>query len=1145
MILRYLPHAGLSAALVALIALEPASAFAQGRIAPAGGTRAKARAPATPTSLTVPTDPRTGRSVATGRILLRVKPEFSVLAPRGNGIAPLTSRSGLDISALTDALDMIGARTSSLVDLSTTQTAELRDRAHRRTGRWSRDLSDWIAVRASGDLLANATYLQGLEVIDHIEIEGRVLQAQCINPAGEEGECSSVQDTDCPGGAAIPNATVTPTNNAGGVTDNALENGGCQNLVLEWLPDCIGTPPCAGGTAVWDWGCVTMANFLCTPTVYSPNGGTWTTCGDPTGGGDPNGNGSWSTFTAGHTLHHQMQSAPALNGSREPLCCDVVCAVNYLCCTIAWDADCAASALTIPDCFITRDYFADMAVLAPNDPSVVSIYDLNAGTADFDQGNPYDPSALASPYYGDSNLLIGETFQPGAGAQFPLSAAATITQPTPSPGLDGVEGEVAVGSMPLALWGTRLRQTPPPGTPDNTDYFPFMRATTFLGGGLDIGYMDFLSNALFGQPNLNGAGMKVGVVDLSMFTNHEEFLVAGESKIIVEPQQSVFLLQPTPVPCVCGGFANTAEDCCTACAGFDPPPDPTNPTSCVDLSNPTYPPDGFIVFPQHGTAVMSVLVANADTKGVTGVCPAAEPWFFPALSSTGLERTAAALASGAYYLTGENADGFPASNVCVVPLETAVGFQPLNSVDPQAAEVGQAVRDSISQGIDAGLTWVMAAGNGAAIINPAQVRDPKVPTGPDTQGAIVVGGVWPGFQLRLPQDSLFPIDPSPLTPAGLPNHVPAIWPGNDYCRVGMSNYLNPEPEEGTDNLAISGWGTGVCAAGYGDLFLGDDASAGLTASVTPAERTNLRRYTANFDGTSAASAMIGGATVLLQEFSKLQFGGVGVPPAQMRNVLRGTAPGGATASSIFPQCGQTTPPQVSETPKWGDTDAADTGIASVRGFPNLRFMALDVNAGEWFDPSNDAEVCVITGKPLNTSGDCAGPYLVSEPDNIYLKLRSVRARGGRSGFGPMVPYALPGRVVDVQVARNSGFTTADDATKINIEGSTNISGASAVLAMVFVYNASSNRWEFWLPQDNEIQVFTAGAANAWVVQSPGCFPASAYLYNDNGDFKVYTRVVTMATGSGAQYQCWHDQIKVQINAAGDQYTVGDCGGGVP
>ncbi|MFN9960535.1 MAG: hypothetical protein ACK55I_46220, partial [bacterium] len=111
-----------------------------------------------------------------------------------------------------------------------------------------------------------------------------------------------------------------------------------------------------------------MANFLCAPSSYSPNGGPWRTCGDPTGGSPPGapgvGNGTWSTFTAGHLLHHQLQSAGAVNGSREPLCCDIVCAVNYLCCTISWDADCAASALTVPDCYITRDYFADLNTVA-------------------------------------------------------------------------------------------------------------------------------------------------------------------------------------------------------------------------------------------------------------------------------------------------------------------------------------------------------------------------------------------------------------------------------------------------------------------------------------------------------------------------------------------------------------------------------------------------------------------------------------------------------------------------------------------------------------------------------------------------------------------------------------------------------------
>ena len=1136
MIFRFVPHASLLAALVASVALEPCMAHAQVRQAAGRG-----KATSGPTSLSVPTDPRTGRSVATGRVLVRVKPEYSITAPRLGVSGGLVSRSGMDVAGLSDALEALGASYSSMVDLTPAQTAELRQRAQTRSGRWSRDLSDWIAVQCKGDLLSTATYLQGLDMIDHVEIEARVNQSspQCPSPPGE---CNSVDNAACPGPGPVPNSATA--SNAGGVNDTSIAD--CSALVLEWpgLGTCIGAPICAPGVAVWDWGCVTMANFLCAPSNYSPNGGPWRTCGDPTGGSPPGapgvGNGTWSTFTAGHLLHHQLQSAGAVNGSREPLCCDVVCAVNYLCCTIAWDSDCAASALTVPDCYITRDYFADLnAVADPTSPADVSIYDLNAGTAGFDQGNPYQPSQNDTPYYGDSNLILGETFNPGAGADFPLGAPATITPPATNPGLDGVSGQVAVGSMPLALWGTRLRQLPPPGEPTNTDFFPFMRTTTFLGGGLDVGYMDFLANALFGQSELNGAGIKVGLVDLSMFVNHEEFLVSGVSKIRVEPGQSPFLLPPTPVPCACGGFEATVEACCARCF----PAGAANAADCVDVANPTYPPDGFVVYPQHGTAVMSVLVANRDTKGVTGLCHASEPWFFPALSSTGLNRTPAAMASAAFELTAQvPGDPLPPSNVCVVPLETAEGFQPLNSVGANE-EQGQAVRDVISQGIDAGLTWVLSAGNGARIVNPAQVRDPETPGSPDTTGAIVVGGVWPGFQLQLPGDPaspLHPTVPTVLDADGNVSHVPARWPGNDYCRVGMSNFLNPEEEEGTDNLTISGWGSGVCAAGYGDLFLGHDDSAGYTGPSIAGQSGNLRRYTANFDGTSAAAAMIGGAAVLLQEFSKLQFDGFGIPAVQLKNVLRGAAPGQGTSSSILPQCGQVTPPSASANPVFGDTGAPDTELARVIGFPNLRFMALEVSTGTWFDPDNNVPgdaLKVVTGK--GESG--LNPAAVSAVDSIYLKARSARSRGSVEGFGPSIPYALPNRVVDVELFRLADIGTPDEAIKVNVEGSTTIFGSGLTLAMVFVYNNESNRWELWLPATNQLQILPGNVANPWVVQSPGCSPASAYVVTAAGGYRIYTRVVTMAGGTGANFRCWHDQIKVVINGTGNQYTVGGCG----
>ena len=213
MIFRFVPHASLTAALIASVAFEPGSAHAQNRAQTAKGTPV-----AGPTALTVPTDPVSGRSVATGRILVRVKPEYSIAAPRGGEASELTSRTGMDLSALRDALDTIGARCTSMVDLTVAQTAELRERARRRSGRWSRDLSDWIVVQSKGDLLSNATYLRNLDMVDLVEIEARVNPAQCPTPPGE---CSDLFDAECANGGIFP-----PYPDAGCPNCGGLQGGG-------------------------------------------------------------------------------------------------------------------------------------------------------------------------------------------------------------------------------------------------------------------------------------------------------------------------------------------------------------------------------------------------------------------------------------------------------------------------------------------------------------------------------------------------------------------------------------------------------------------------------------------------------------------------------------------------------------------------------------------------------------------------------------------------------------------------------------------------------------------------------------------------------------------------------------------------------
>jgi len=86
-------------------------------------------------------------------------------------------------------------------------------------------------------------------------------------------------------------------------------------------------------------------------------------------------------------------------------------------------------------------------------------------------------------------------------------------------------------------------------------------------------------------------------------------------------------------------------------------------------------------------------------------------------------------------------------------------------------------------------------------------------------------------------------------------------------------------------LDVQGWGTGVVSAGYGDLFDPGDLR---------------QRYTANFAGTSSASAIVAGAVASVQG-ALLAHSLAPLEPAEMRDLLVSTGTPQSGADPIGPQ----------------------------------------------------------------------------------------------------------------------------------------------------------------------------------------------------------------------------------------------------
>lgn len=230
----------------------------------------------------------------------------------------------------------------------------------------------------------------------------------------------------------------------------------------------------------------------------------------------------------------------------------------------------------------------------------------------------------------------------------------------------------------------------------------------------------------------------------------------------------------------------------------------------------------------HGTAVMGVVAADDNTRGVIGIAP----------SVASLRATS--------HWDGATALHVADAIVAAVPT-MAAGHILLLEVQrgalllPTETDVGDF--DAIRLAVARGIMIVEAAGNGSNDLDAftdagGRFRLRRGHVDFRDSGAIMVGAAL-----------------SPLVN------------GNSHARAGFSNF-------GT-RIDCYGWGENVTTCGYGDLtpMAGPDAD-----------------YTATFNGTSSASPIVVGAAALTQSMYR-QATGTMLSPGQMRAILANPANG--------------------------------------------------------------------------------------------------------------------------------------------------------------------------------------------------------------------------------------------------------------
>ena len=485
----------------------------------------------------------------------------------------------------------------------------------------------------------------------------------------------------------------------------------------------------------------------------------------------------------------------------------------------------------------------------------------------------------------------------------------------------------------------------------------------------------------------------------------------------------------------------------------------------------------FYTAPHHGTAVMGILSANINEIGISGIAPEARIRFYPTETVEAQGRLLTALTNASAQLATPTATDPEPGNVIVAPIGEA--GQPLWSADSRATVMGV--------GIDAGVTFVVPAGNAAI---------PVVEPDGDVQefaalNSITTGGCNPGFEATEPPVVGF---------------FPTGGGGLNYCRTGISNF-SP-----AGLVTISGWGTGVCTLGYGDLF------CGAIADVSDPCQTNLlRTYTARFGGTSAGAAQIAGVTALVQAFAKQIYDGLPLSPSNVRDLF--IAP-----SSVYEQCGTAGLPGTA-VPAWlGDT-VPGPGDARIGGFPNMRRIGVSIVSGQIGDDSlfgaNDCTFKLVCGTRLTGNN-----FSIRELDRKFLRCRTARPGRGQSssGLGPPLYYPPINRILDLQVVRPTLLASPDELFSVNVTLNGRPASSGTVFVTVFIYNGQFNRWTWLgaqpLPADPDVPlVFGLGP----------CSNAENFLSNIGGTQSIAARVVAYPLGSTGQSEVWFDRILIDYN----------------
>lgn len=423
--------------------------------------------------------------------------------------------------------------------------------------------------------------------------------------------------------------------------------------------------------------------------------------------------------------------------------------------------------------------------------------------------------------------------------------------------------------------------------------------------------------------------------------------------------------------------------------------------------------DEEIANPSRGTAIASIVCARDETqfgiasRGVSGIVPNAQGYYFPVTTVDEGARELAAWANAIAELEF--------GDVILATYSTG------GTILPNLADVNLLMGVATASGI----AVITQAGDQCLDLSDASLF-------PDA-GQITVGAGSPGTN----------------TAAGIP------------FRLTSSNFQNTAEVGPFDSTTIHhrAWGSGVAAAGFGDLFRVDgDPGTGINPN---------RAYTGGFGGTGAAAAQICGLYTTVQGIHK-QYFGFPLNPQLARQLLRSgpaQVPGGLFRlfgifdNTVVP-CGL-------------DIDIEDGEINDIGSFPALagpNSVVTDLvglGSVEYADSPYVRDVILARGTYRAGSSfavraaDGQAYRAESEDTPAGARPRTSGPSGLQGGLLTAVPemqdarYLIGGDITDLVIIGESPTNTptqmAFNATSLGSEVFT--------FAIFEMFNYQTNRWQ--------------------------------------------------------------------------------------